>query len=244
MKICVFDSKEELFQNAAQYFTEVAAMAIADRGCVNVALAGGSTPKGLYQLLSTPDYVNNIRWEKVNVFFGDERCVPLDHKDSNYKMACEAFLNTVPIPASQIFPMRTDAANMQACAEEYSQIIRDKLPQDDNGASQFDLIFLGMGEDGHTASLFPETDILNESEKLVAGVYVEKMQTWRLSLTYPTINNANNVMMLVAGEGKAKVLGKVLSGTDENEPYPIQRINPTGNLVWYLDKSAASQLQD
>ena len=242
MNICVYENKEILFQNAAQYFTEVAAMAVADRGSMNVALAGGSTPKGLYQLLATSDYINNIHWEKFNVFFGDERCVPLDHKDSNYKMACEALLNSVPIPASQIFPMHTDATNMQACADEYAQLLRDKLPQDDNGASQFDLVLLGMGEDGHTASLFPNTDILNETEKMVAGVYVKKMQTWRLSLTYPTINNANNVMMLVAGKDKAKVLSEVLSGENENEPYPIQRINPTGNLVWYLDRSAASQL--
>ncbi len=242
MKIYVFDSKEILFRNAAQHFTEVAAMAIADHGCMNVALAGGSTPKGLYQLLATSDYMKNIQWENVNVFFGDERCVPLDHEDSNYKMACEAFLNTVPIRATQIFPMVTDAANMHACAADYAELVREKLPHNDNGTPQFDLILLGMGDDGHTASLFPATEILSENDKLVAAVYVEKMQVWRLSLTYPTINNANNVLIMVAGDGKAKVLRDVLGEHGNDSSYPIQKITPVGNLLWYLDKSAAKEL--
>jgi len=242
MKICVFDSKESLYQNAAQFFTEVAAMAIADHGSMSVALAGGSTPKGLYRILASPDYINNIHWDRVNIYFGDERAVPLDHVDSNYKMASEAFLKSVPIPTSQIFPMHTNSENIQSSADDYAQLINTNLPKDDNGLAQFDLILLGMGDDGHTASLFPNTNILQETAKLVAGVYVEKLQTWRLSLTYSTINNANNVLILVSGEAKAKVLSEILNGNLGDHPYPIQGIDPVGNLLWYLDKSAAAKL--
>jgi len=242
MKIRVFDNKESLYENSAQCFAEVAAMAVADHGSMNVALAGGGTPKGLYRKLASSDYINNIHWDKINVYFGDERCVPLDHADSNYKMANEEFLNAVPIPDSHVYPMHTDSKNMLSSADDYARLINANLPKDEQGAAQFDLILLGMGDDGHTASLFPNTDILKETDKPVAGVYVEKLKTWRLSLTFPTINNANNVLILVAGEAKANILSEILNKNDGDNPYPIQGIDPVGNLLWYLDKPAAAQL--
>jgi len=211
--------------------------AIIAHGAFYLALSGGSTPVYLHQMLARPDNQQQLDWRKVHIFFGDERNVPADHPDSNYRMARETLLTKVPIPASQIHAMPTRCDNMQDCADRYAETLAS-MPQRE-GMPCFDYIVLGMGNDGHTASLFPHTAILDECDRSVAAVFVPKLNTWRISLTYPVLNQANAVMVLASGSGKADVLYDVF-----NEPtrdFPIQRIQ-NARLEWYVDTAAAARL--
>jgi 6-phosphogluconolactonase len=224
---------------AAERLIRSAHEAISEHGAFYLALSGGSTPVRLHQILVRPDNQQQIDWRKVHIYFGDERNVPADHPDSNYRMARESLLTQVPIPPSQIHAMPTGCDNMQDCADRYAETLAS-LPQRE-GMPYFDLIVLGMGNDGHTASLFPHTAILDERDRSVAAVFVPKLDSWRVSLTYPVINQANTVMVLASGSGKADVLYGVF-----NEPthdYPIQRIH-NAHLEWYVDTAAAARLTE
>lgn len=233
---------QELFRSAALRLIAIAGEAVAERGAFHLALAGGSTPKGLYRCLADPGFAARIPWERVHIYFGDERCVAPDHPDSNYRMATENLLDRVPIPASQIHRMEAERDPAEAAAS-YAGVLAEHLPTNERGQPCFDLILLGMGPDGHVASLFPDTPILEERNTLAAAVYVEKLGAWRISLTLPVINNARHVLILVGGEGKAQTLARVLDGPVPAEPLPVQRVQPAGSLDWFLDSAAAQNLK-
>lgn len=229
---------EALSRAAAGYVLAAAQAAIATRGVFHLALAGGSTPRRLYQLLAaTP--ADRVDWAHWQIWFGDERCVPADHADSNYRMAREALLDHVPIPAAQVHPMvhhpDDPAADAQAYAE---QLARDLTTA--AGVPVLDLVLLGMGDDGHTASLFPGTDILAVDDRPVAAVAVPG-KGWRISLTYPVLARARERLFLVAGAAKAPVLAKVLAAPQAAAPYPVARL-AAGRGRWLLDQAAAQDL--
>jgi len=240
---------DALYKLAASHWVNLARQAVATRGAFHVALAGGSTPRGLYQLLATPDYCERIAWAQTQIYFGDERAVPPDHADSNYRMAREALLQQVPIPAANIHRMVAHGGALAEGAARYQRLLETALPASANGIPQLDLLLLGIGPDGHIASLFPDTAILDEQHALVAPVYVDKFNSWRMSITFPVINNARRVMVLAAGESKASIIaelfgadGEAISAKSTNNPYPVQRIAPLQPVIWLLDSAAAQRI--
>lgn len=234
-----FDDLKQLDNEVAQLFIQVAQAAIAKRGRFTVALTGGSSPIGLYRLLATPTYRDQILWEQVYVFWGDERWVPLDDERSNARMAFETLLAHVPIPNEQIFPMWADGTSPEAYAREYEQSLRLHLQPD----GRFDLVLLGMGADGHTASWFPNTGVLYEYEKWVAAYYLETQDMYRITLTVPLINRASNVAVVAYGANKAEALYEVLRGERNFEQYPAQLIDMDDErITWFVDDAAAGRL--
>lgn len=233
----VFPDLEQLSHAAASALVELANRQIEKRGYFNMALAGGGTPKRLYEYLATEEFRDKVDWSRVGIYFGDERNVPQDDPDSNYRMAHLAFLDKLAIPKDNIHPFDT-RLEVRRAAAAYARLLALGLPKTDS-LPRFDLVLLGMGEDGHTASLFPTTCILHD-DRLAASVYVEKLRSWRLSLTYPVINNAEHVWLLVAGKNKAKVLSR-LQQPDAGQ-FPVNGVRPRGELSWYLDEASASEL--
>ncbi len=226
---------------AADRWETLAAQAIRERGAFHVALAGGSTPQTLYRLLATLPRRQRIDWRAVRIWFGDERCVPPDHPDSNYRMAQETLLSPLAVAPSRVYRMRGEAEPM-AAACEYEELLQRHLPRADRPLAppQLDLLLLGLGRDGHIASLFPGTAILEEESSLAAAVFVPQLSAWRLSLTYPAIDAARHVMMLVAGADKADIVAAAFSARAAD--YPVGQLRPGAGLEWYLDRAAASQL--
>ena len=223
---------------AAAFLINTGEKAIAERGKFIVSLAGGSTPKRMYELLAGAEFKEALDWSKVIVIWGDERCVPETSSDSNSRMAKEAWLNQVPIPAAQIYPVNGTLHPAQA-ARGYEAQLKKVL-----GAKldAIDLCLLGLGDDGHTASLFPHTDVLKEKERWVSEVYVEKFDSWRVTLTAPVIRNSKQIAFLVSGAKKAAILPKVLEGPFQPEDYPSQLIIQDNAAVhWFLDKAAANK---
>lgn len=241
-RICVLDNAQALQHAVAKEWVAIAAQSISDRGCFNMALSGGSTPKNLFELISSSEYSASLDWGKCHLFFGDERFVPADHEDSNFRMAKLAMFDRIHIPVENIHPVNTAMADAHASAQAYANTLKEHLPLSDEGVPIFDLMLQGVGGDGHTASLFPGTDILNERDKEVAAAWVEKFKSWRISVTFPVINAARNIIVLVSGETKADIANQLLVQPVPETPYPIQMIEPQGQLSWYLDKDAASQL--
>ncbi|HVE58733.1 MAG TPA: 6-phosphogluconolactonase [Pyrinomonadaceae bacterium] len=241
--IKIFPNIEELNNFAAEKFVEIAKDSIEMRGVFSVALAGGSTPKALYRLLASNEFRDKIDWSKVFFFFGDERNVLPDDADSNFRMADENLFKPLTIKAENIFRWQTELGEAEIIAENYEQTIRAFFNLAENGLPRFDLILLGMGADGHTASLFPFTEALRETEKIAAANFVEKLQTTRLTLTFPVVNNARNVIFLAAGEEKAETLKAVLEGEFAPEKLPSQNVRPKeGELYWLIDKNVAKLL--
>jgi len=232
----VYDNPEELAQTAAREFAAKATEAIDGRGRFAVVLAGGSTPKATYDVLAR-DYTDTIDWKDVHVFFGDERGVPPDNDDSNYKMARESLLDYVPI--GSVHRMRGELPPEEA-AEGYERDLRDFFGPVD--LPEFDLILLGTGPDGHTASLFPETSALEVHDRWVVANPVLKLETTRITLTVPAINAARDVYFLVAGEGKAAPVAEILQGDPDPRQYPASLIQPENGPTWMLDRAAASGL--
>jgi 6-phosphogluconolactonase len=219
---------------AAERIVAAAERAAGEGRPFSLALSGGGTPKALYELLATDAYESRIDWRNVEVFFGDERTVPPDHKDSNYRMAHEALLAKVPIPRDNVYRMAGERDPHQA-AKEYGQMLKEKF-----GEGALDFVLLGMGDDGHTASLFPETEALNETKHRCVANFVPKLDTWRITLTAPFINRSRDVMILVAGASKSKRLQEVLEGPREPRRLPVQLIQPApGQLTWLVDVAAA-----
>ncbi len=232
-------------REAAERIARMAVESIALDGQFSIALSGGSTPKTLYEVLASEPYRSRIDWTKVEVFFGDERCVPPDHPESNYRMAREALLSKVPIPGDNIYRMRGEIDPEEA-AVEYGQMLKEKFPSTGSGQAWeggLNLVLLGMGDDGHTASLFPGTKAVSETNHRVVANYAEHSTTgksWRITMTAPFINRSRNVLILVVGAGKAQRLRDVLEGTRDPQRFPIQLIAPdSGRLTWLLDASAA-----
>lgn len=239
MSISIFPDKSSLANAAADLFVATAQDAISKKGKFTVSLTGGSTPEQLYTLLATPAYRDQIDWKDVWVFWGDERWVPLDDARSNARMSAETLLNHVAIPHEQIFPMYKDGVEPAAYAAEYEAVLHKVLG--DEGA--FDLILLGMGDDGHTASLFPGTSVLNETQKWVDAYFLEPQGMYRITLTAPLINKAKKIVFAMFGANKAPALYEVLEGAPNIQTYPSQLIKPAdGELIWLVDETAAANL--
>jgi 6-phosphogluconolactonase len=221
-------------REAVELIIALAQRKIESNDAFSIVLSGGSTPKALYELLAGEHDRDRIEWTKVKVFFGDERCVPPDHPDSNYRTAWVALLSEVPIPGDNIYRMRGEIDPEQA-AIEYGQILKETF-----GDGGPDLVLLGMGEDGHTASLFPNTNALKEKTHRCVSNHVQKLNAWRITMTAPFINRADHVLVMVAGGGKALRVQEVLEGPPDPERLPVQLISPaSGNQTWLLDASAA-----
>jgi 6-phosphogluconolactonase len=230
-----------LAEAAAEHITALAKTVTADKGRFSIALSGGSTPVKLYELLASDAYSEQIDWPSVHIFWGDERCVPPDHVDSCYKMARDTLLDYVPIPEQNVHRMLGEIRPDEAAARYEHELKRffgetELFPR-------FDLILLGMGDDGHTASLFPGTNALLEEKRCVIENYVPAKQMWRITLTRPTINAAANVIFLAAGAGKAIRLQQVLRGDYNQDGLPAQLVQPKNGIVtWFVDQAAASRL--
>jgi 6-phosphogluconolactonase len=226
----------ELSHKSAEQFSQLARESIEASGRLTVAFSGGSTPKHLYSLLASPAYKNRIQWNNVELFWGDERCVPPDHPESNFRMAQEALLSNIEIPAENIHRMRGER-QPQAAAAEYEKELQKFFGLDSGGLPRFDLILLGIGEDGHTASLFPGSEALNETKHLVVAPFVAKLNTHRLSLSLPVLNNAADVWFLVTGSSKADAVKQSFSSSSDLPAAKVQPVN--GKLAWFITRDAA-----
>ena len=236
----IFDNAEQVARAAADRLTAIALASIADRGRFSVALSGGSTPRLTYELLASPEYRDRVPWGNVHLFFGDERSVPPTHEESNYRMAYEALISRLPIPAGNVYRMMGEI-DPTIGARLYEKALRSFF--DDAPWPRFDLVLLGMGDDGHTASLFPHTPALAEQQAWVVANPVEKLKTFRLTLTPPAINHAAHVLFMVTGAAKAARLAEVIRGPRDPERLPSQMIQPIdGSLTWLVDKAAAANL--
>ncbi len=240
-RVVVLEHPQAVCQKAAELVTDLAAHAIKTSGRFTIALSGGSTPKALYELLATDKYRQIISWEKVFVFWGDERCVAPDHTDSNYRMVCNALLSKVPIPEANIFKMYNGSDQPIAAAAAYAQTLIHFFGLAAGEIPSFDLILLGLGADGHTASLFPDTPAVSEKKLLVTAIYVSTLSSYRLTLTVPLLNAAAHTIFLVTGDSKAGVLYNLVTNKDTLPPIPAQLVQPSGEL-WVLADTAAGYL--
>ena len=251
-----------LMRLAAKGVVFWAQKAIERRGAAHIALSGGSTPKALFELLATEVFARQIFWERVHLWWSDERDVPSDDNDSNYKMARDALISKVPIPDANVHRVKTELGAAQAAADYEAEMLRviagvDEIsspphplisqPHQDHEPSapirpRFDLILLGMGDDGHTASLFPHTGALPVKDRLVASHFVPKVNMQRITFTYPLINSADTVIFLVSGAGKAGTLRRVLIGEVQPDELPSQGVTPQGKLFWMVDAAAAAEV--
>lgn len=242
-EILVVENPDALSRRAAQEFVCQAGEAVQAKGFFTAALSGGSTPKGLYAMLASDPYRDRVPWSKVHLFWGDERCVSPEHSDSNYRMIRELLLDRIKIPEKNIHRMPAEQDDPMHAAREYEQTIRAFFHTEAGSLPRFDLIILGMGEDGHTASLFPGTSALKETDRLVSANYIEKLGAYRLTLTVPVINQAAHVLFLISGESKAVVLKEVLEGEYRPQQLPSQLIRPAqGRLLFIVDCMAAGKL--
>jgi 6-phosphogluconolactonase len=232
-----------VYRAAAELFVSTAIDAVDARGRFMVALAGGSTPRGLYSLLATDQRLRaQVPWEQCEFFWGDERHVPPEHPDSNYRMAWEAMLSRVPIRPERVHRVRAEEPDAARAADLYEAELRRTFPGD-IAMPRFDLILLGLGADGHTASLFPGTGVLLEQTRLVAATRVESLGAERITMTYPLLNAARGVMFAAAGEEKARAVRDVLRPLPGAPDLPARLVQPTdGVLVWVIDRAAASLL--
>ncbi|TKC62192.1 6-phosphogluconolactonase [Pedobacter hiemivivus] len=241
MNLLIYKTQNELLEDLAAYIIKIANKAIDEQGRFNFVLTGGNSPKALYEMLATT-YKDKIDWTKVFFFFGDERNVMPTHESYNGLMAKNAILDPLNIPAAQIFYVDTTLAPEKAAIEYNKAIVKHF----DGADLIFDLILLGMGDDAHTASLFPGTSILKNENVEIDSVYVDKLSTYRITFTAPLINKAKNIAFLVFGENKAKAVKHVIEDEHKNTSlYPTQLIQPIdGSVTWFLDEAAASLLEN
>lgn len=234
MNITIFNNLDVLYKKAADTFVELSKKAIQKHDKFVVALSGGSSPKAIFSLLASPEYADKIIWDKIYFFWVDERWVSLEDEKSNFKMTLEALLDKVPVNKAQIFPMYKDGIEPKDYAKEYEDQIRNVLGAD----GIFDFILLGMGDDGHTASLFPGEKILQEKEKWVDAYYLKPQEMFRITLTEPIINKAENILIVTFGKSKKHALNEVLNGTYNPELYPLQLIEKKAGVQIFTDKEA------
>lgn len=244
--LVVVTDQAALAREASELFAGIAEEAVACAGRFTVALSGGSTPKLLYSLLAAEPYRSRVPWRQTHVFWGDERCVPPEHPDSNFGVANATLLNRVPVPTVRLHRMEAEREDLDAAAREYeAEITRTFAVPPIGEPPAFDLILLGLGSDGHTASLFPHTEALRESQRWVVRNYVPKLHANRLTFTPPILNRGTTILFLVSGADKAPVLKEVLEGPPDPERLPSQLIRPmAGRLIWLVDCAAASQLSE
>lgn len=239
MQLHIYPTPEETLHSLARYFVAAAQQAVAARDRFVVVLSGGNSPKKLYELLASPAYREQVAWEKTFYFFGDERYVPHTDPESNYLMAKTAFLDALPIPPTQVFAFDTALEPAEA-ARQYTQTIEQLFASE---APHFDLVLMGLGDDAHTASLFPGTPILQETAAVAKEVFVEEKQVYRLTMTAPLLNQGRIFAFLVHGKVKAAAVQHVLGEEHDVQKFPAQLIAPvTGELHWFLDQEAASLL--
>lgn len=243
MTLDVEESPSALAADASEMFVRLA-KEVTDQGRpFRVALSGGSTPKLMYGLLASDTFRHDVPWGRVEFFFGDERWVPPTSKDSNYKLANDNLFKPLHISHDSVFPMPTEGMEPHEAAAQYEATLRRVFGAQDDQVPSFDMVFLGMGEDGHTASLFPHTAALQEKSKLVVANYVDKLDTWRITLTARTLNAAVEVLLMVGGEAKAPALKEVLEGHYNPKEYPSQLLrDASAHVTWLVDQAAASQL--
>lgn len=236
----------ELFRAAAEEVCRIAQMSIETTGRFSLVLSGGSTPRGLYALLAEHPYRSQVEWNRVEFFWGDERAVPPDHQASNFRMAREAMFDKLDIPAERVHRIEAERPDLDEVAREYEAEIErvlGRVPGVGRRPPHFNLFLLGMGEDGHTASLFPNTPSLREKERWVMAQQVPRAPRERITMTPPIINAAHFIMFLVAGPTKADVLAQVLQGPRDPLGYPAQLIHPlTGGVTWFVDRAASASL--
>lgn len=236
-EVRIYPDLTSLSRAVAQHVVSLAVDAIASRKVFTLALTGGSTPRPAYEVLATPRFAQRVDWTRVHLFWGDERCVPPDHERSNYRMAHEALVEHLAIPSEQVHRMRGEIPPEEA-AFGYESQLRDVFG--DVAVPRFDLILLGLGEDGHVASLFPGTEALEDTKRWVVAHYVAKVEEWRLTFTPPVLNAAENVAFLVSGERKRKILQEILESPYRPEELPAQLVQPVeGHLRWFVDRDAA-----
>ena len=240
-EIQIKENAAALNEAAAELFIRIAQEAIDQHKWFSVALSGGSTPRSLYSLLASESYSSAIDWSRVSFFFGDERNVPPDSDESNYRMAHETLLGPLGINAKQVHRWRTELPDIDDAARSYEADLRNYLDRSKRG---LDLVLLGLGDDAHTASLFPHSPALREKERLAVVNPVEKLHADRLTMTFPAINSAVNIMFLVSGKGKSEAVASVLEAEHNPDQYPAQSVQPdNGRLYWLVDKDAAADLK-
>lgn len=236
----VFKTTKEVLTAAAEYFVQTAKEAITKHGRFTVALSGGSSPKGLFELLAS-EFHDQVEWNKAYFFFGDERYVPADHPDSNALMAKKALFDPLHIPQAQVFTINTDLSP-EAAAAAYQQAIENHFAPEE---PKFDLVLLGLGDDAHTASLFPHTAVLDALEVGAKEVFVADKNVYRITFTAPLINQAAHIAFLLFGSSKADAVQHVLEGDKDYHRFPAQLIQPKdGDVVWFMDEAAAAKLKD
>ncbi|OWM91460.1 probable 6-phosphogluconolactonase 4, chloroplastic [Punica granatum] len=246
-KVEVFDSEEELAVSLAKYTSDLSSKFTSERGAFTVVVSGGSLIKSLRKLVEPP-YVDSIDWSKWHVFWVDERVVPKDHDDSNYKLAYDGFLSKVPILPGNVYSIN-DALSAEGAADDYETCLKHLVKSrvittsDKTGFPKFDLMLLGMGPDGHIASLFPGHPLMNEKEKWITFIKDSpKPPLERITFTFPVINSSAYIALVVAGAGKAPVVQTALRDSQNSEKLPVQLVSPEGELTWFLDRDAASKL--
>jgi 6-phosphogluconolactonase len=237
----VAESADALNHAVAEQFLRLTTDALVTRGRCAVALSGGSTPRSVYQLLGAPAFRARVRWSDIHFFWGDERHVPPDHPDSNYRMAVEAMLSNVPVPPANVHRVRSEVSDAGISAREYDGMIRRCV--DGTPMPRFDVVHLGLGTDGHTASLFPGSAALEERERVCVANWVTALDAYRITLTLPILNAARAVVFIAAGVGKSSIVQRVLRESAELSPLPAQLVRPSdGELWWMLDQAAAGEL--
>jgi 6-phosphogluconolactonase len=244
IKYYVEPDAEALARRTANYFVEMIEEAVARNGQARIAISGGSTPKAAFQLLADPNqpWRSRMPWDRLDIYWVDERCVPPDNAESNYRMTRETLLDNVPLRPDQVHRMEGEL-EPEVAAAHYESLLRNNFRLEGAEMPRFDLVALGMGDDGHTASLFPHTDAIHALGQLVVANHVAQKDAWRITLTWPVINHASSVFFLIGGKDKSRVLKEVLTGPRDLERLPSQLIWPaSGILTLILDKDAAAML--
>jgi 6-phosphogluconolactonase len=242
--VLIYPDPHFLAQAAAEKLIEAANQAVRERGVFSIALSGGSTPQVLYELLASEPFSERVDWSRMQIFWGDERCVPPDHPNSNFFKAQQTLFNHVPLPPDNIHRIPAEMPPEQA-AELYEETLlkffSGLASEEDRTNARFDLVLLGMGDDGHTASLFPGTPAINEERRWVTAQYIDKLAAWRITLTPVILNRAKQILFLISGAGKSYTLQRVIYGTYMPDRYPAQVIRPTtGDVAWLVDEAAAA----
>jgi 6-phosphogluconolactonase len=246
MHLHIFKTPEEFTHAVADWMVDHIAETLQTKDKFTLVLSGGNTPKALYQLLAATPYREKVAWDKIHIFWGDERDVPFNDDRNNAKMAYETLLNHVPIPASQIHVMQTENTTPEKSAEAYEKILHEYFPltSHDLPLTTFDLVLLGMGDDGHVLSLFPGTAVVHEEEAWATSLWLQAQDMYRITLTKTVVNKSAHIAFLTTGANKAHALKEVLEGHYNPDLYPSQEIKPeTGELHWFLDEAAAAELK-
>ncbi|MFK5893411.1 MAG: 6-phosphogluconolactonase [Pseudomonadota bacterium] len=232
-----------LYESAILYWVNKCEECIKEKGSFTVVFSGGNTPVPFYNALALQQFDYKIPWDKVHVFFSDERVVPLEHADSNYRMVNNTLFKHIPIPKKNIYPMYPYPADLYELSQKYAGLIDRVIDKNSNGLPVFDLMLLGLGVDGHTASLFPGADVVEEEKHWVCPVYVKEFNSWRITMTLPVLNSSQDIMFLAVGEEKSFIISDVFHNRVKHE-YPVINVTANNEIHWFIDSDAASGIID